>query len=1064
MSRQKFRLTVLPVAIMLGVSPFKVQAQIYDSGILNFNYDGGNMWGPNSSFNIDRSDFIGLDVPFTPLHEGGMTSIAGLDSGAELTGYIGNSLFLPNAPAARVGINLGGKLDSGSVKVDYSVAAKLNLPDSPLLKGSYVSLGGANNTTVSKSILQTQLGSISMYEDFVYNVPAAINARACLAGQCSSKPVNLGVSVDPFELFSYNRNDNGVVKLFGTTTPVNFNTPISLDANFKIDGVTIGTNLGSVTVHTPTLQTAIGITDTYGNLNSAGTSKLFEASLDISNAFSLLSASGATNWNFGVGEAIVNITPAALYASPILSLEQQFSFDPNLQVDLRFDHPITASFIEDGQQRSKTSNDFIMSMDALNNYHFRFDADTVITPTFMLANQFRNLSKLDVGLSLDMTELKGSVSVAGHELFSFPGLTQHLTDADIQKFTVFDQAYGLNFQSILGKAFTVKTLGQSVDGLYALWTGQGTDNNWSTAGNWQGGKKPMDGDAILFYGSAGGRTLAFGNRSVTRINGMTFLEGADSFVVDGNDLSNTGEITNQSSRLQTIKQNVTVAANQAWDGGTGGLNYLGKLNVDNGFNLSLLRTNTSSTGSIEVGKADNGTLNVTAGSHLQAAGLDMGITKNSVGKVFVSDTGTQVAVSNQLLVGDLGNGDLYIENGGFVSASTAVFAKQESANAYLGLDGSGSELIVSHGAVLANSGLALVRVSNGASLKTGSTDMAINSTASADVQLQGNKTRWAVNGNIKAGGDGQAKLLVDSGSQLAVSKDLHWGTGAGRSELQVNQGGLVDIAGDAILGGQGRVALQGSSAKNQTLLKVAGHTVEQAGAQLSLSNANATFTDGLDVAGTLQSQGVSAVNGNIQLASGVGQIVTQTGQLMLLGDVTHNGATINTHVGATTVFEGAVHGAGNFSGGGNLDFDGAYLPGNSPAAINFGGNNVAFGSASTLTLDILGSTPGTQYDQLLNMGNFNFKGNLVLNFGTFSPQNIVMLSLFDFKSFSGSFDSQHIFVGGFDRSRLDFSHLALNGQLMVKAVPIPSSFILLASGLVALAAAGRRRRDGGLAA
>jgi|GEM_PF-1670467 len=1058
MSKRLFRLTTLHVAILLGLSPFKAQALIYDSGVLNFNYNGGNMWGPNSSFNIDRSDFIGLNIPFTYFNERQMVSIAGQDTGVELIGSIGTSPF--GGSAARVGINLGGKLDSGSVKVNYSVDAKLNLPDSPLLKGSYVSLGGANNTTVSKSILQTQLGSISMYEDFVYNVPASIIARGCVAGQCASKPVNLGVSVDPFELFSYNRNDNGVVKLFGTTTPLNFNTPISLDANFEIDGVTVGTNLGSVTVHTPTLQTAIGFTDTYGNLNSAGTAKLFEASLDISNAFSLLSASGATNWNFGVGEAMVNITPAALYASPILSLEQQFSFDPNLQVDLRFDHPITASFIEDGQQRSKTSNDFIVSMDALNNYNFRFDADTVITPSFILDNKFRNLSKLDVGLSLDMTELKGSVSLAGEDLFSFPGLTQHLTDADIQKITVFDQAYDLNFERLLGKAFTVKTLGQSVDGLYALWTGQGYDNNWSTASNWQGGKKPVDGDAILFYGSADGRTLAFDNRAVTNINGMTFLEGADSFVVDGNDLSNTGDISNQSSRSQTIKQNVTIAANQAWDGGTGGLNYLGKLNVDNGFNLSLLRTNTSSTASIEVGKADNGTLNVTAGSRLQALGLDMGVTKNSIGKVFVSDTGTQVALSNQLLVGDLGNGDLYIENGGSVSASTAVFAKQESANAYLGLDGSGSELIVSHGTVLANSGLAILRVSNGASLKTASTDMAINSTAGADVQLQGNKTRWAINGNIKAGGDGQAKLLVDSGSQLAVSNNLSWGTGAGRSELQVNQGGLVDVTGDATLGGQGRVVLQGSSAKNQTLLKVAGHTTEQAGAQLSLNNANATFADGLDVAGTLQSQGVSAINGNIQLASGVGQILTKTGQLTLFGDVTHNGATINTHAGATTVFEGAVHGAGNFSGGGNLDFEAGYAPGNSAAAIHFAGDNVTFGRASTLTMELFGSTPGQQYDQLLNMGNLNFQGNLLLNFGLYSPAVASVFNLFDFQSFSGMFDLQYIQVAGIDRARLDFSQLALNGELIVKAVPIPPSFVLLASGLVAMSASSlRRRRD-----
>jgi autotransporter family porin len=180
--------------------------------------------------------------------------------------------------------------------------------------------------------------------------------------------------------------------------------------------------------------------------------------------------------------------------------------------------------------------------------------------------------------------------------------------------------------------------------------------------------------------------------------------------------------------------------------------------------------------------------------------------------------------------------------------------------------------------------------------------------------------------------------------------------------------------------------------------------------------------------------------------------------LTLMGDVLHNGATINTLTGATTVFQGAVSGAGNFSGGGNVDFEKSYAPGNSPAAINFGGDNVTFGTNSTLSMDIFGANPGQQYDQLLNIGKLDFEGQLKLNFANYSPDVAMIFTLFDYKSFSGSFDSARIFVGGIDKSRLDFSQLALNGELSVRAIPIPPSFIFLASGLAVMLTSNLRRK------
>lgn len=81
------------------------------------------------------------------------------------------------------------------------------------------------------------------------------------------------------------------------------------------------------------------------------------------------------------------------------------------------------------------------------------------------------------------------------------------------------------------------------------------------------------------------------------------------------------------------------------------------------------------------------------------------------------------------------------------------------------------------------------------------------------------------------------------------------------------------------------------------------------------------------------------------------------------GDVRSPAGSTNNVAGSAT-FNGHFKGAASFSGTQNLvTFNGGYDPGDSPAAVSFGGS-VAFGSGGTLTLELGGTTAGTQYDQL----------------------------------------------------------------------------------------------------
>ncbi len=114
------------------------------------------------------------------------------------------------------------------------------------------------------------------------------------------------------------------------------------------------------------------------------------------------------------------------------------------------------------------------------------------------------------------------------------------------------------------------------------------------------------------------------------------------------------------------------------------------------------------------------------------------------------------------------------------------------------------------------------------------------------------------------------------------------------------------------------------------------------------------------------------------------------------------GSTVN--VAGTATFNGFVSGAGVFSGTTNLvTFNGGYSPGDSPAALAFGGD-IAFGAGSDLTMEMLGVTPGSEHDQLNIAGTAYLDGGLVLAPGP-SPSPGDSFTLLTWGASSGEFAS-----------------------------------------------------------
>ncbi len=151
------------------------------------------------------------------------------------------------------------------------------------------------------------------------------------------------------------------------------------------------------------------------------------------------------------------------------------------------------------------------------------------------------------------------------------------------------------------------------------------------------------------------------------------------------------------------------------------------------------------------------------------------------------------------------------------------------------------------------------------------------------------------------------------------------------------------------------------------------------------------------------------------------------------GDVrSPTNSTIN--VAGTATFNGPFKGAASFSGTQNLvTFNGGYEPGDSPAAVSFGGS-VAFGSGGTLTMELGGTNAGTHYDQLNVNATGTFGGTLdVVLIDSFVPAAGQVFQLFNVANQLGSFVTVNL--PALDAGLVWDNQIGANGAIAVVAPP-----------------------------
>lgn len=464
-----WRRTIGPLALVAALASPASSAVPYSSGILDFNVAGANMWGPGSAYMLDEVEFVGFDPPFVSSKAGGITGSVSTThipcvptgfgcfpgTGIDVTTDTRTGAELRTSIDAKVGFNFGAKIDSGSVDVNYPAEVTFQIPDN-LKTGVPFNLSPATQLGPGAQ-MTTQFSNLETFVDLVLDLsPASVGATACVTFLgCDGGDVPVGVNPPDLEVLSYNRNQNGVLKVLGTDELINnFGEPIDISRQIPPPpSPGVSQSLGDVTIFTPNLATS-GAPGTNGDISSNGSADVLQLGLDmdavLSFGFPALALTGlsASAGPFSIGYDLLDWD-----AGPFFALTQDFLFDPTLMVQLDFNTFVDVEGLGPVTQ-------VIAPVDAIPNMTL-LSRNVMVSPTFFLDNMFTNKTGFDIDPFMELSLLCANASF-DVGIFSFGVL-----DICAQQFpfrsngpnvNVLDSTFALNFAQIAASPFFIRSV------------------------------------------------------------------------------------------------------------------------------------------------------------------------------------------------------------------------------------------------------------------------------------------------------------------------------------------------------------------------------------------------------------------------------------------------------------------------------------------------------------------------------------------------------------------------------------------------------------------------------
>ena len=328
--------------------------------------------------------------------------------------------------------------------------------------------------------------------------------------------------------------------------------------------------------------------------------------------------------------------------------------------------------------------------------------------------------------------------------------------------------------------------------------------------------------------------------------------------------------------------------------------------------------------------------------------------------------------------------------------------------------------------------------------------------------------------------------LADSNGTLRFSAGT---VNLGSASIQAGADGAVEYSGSTVRGGYlrgpgthtilaaaGATTLDGVQTFNSTnivqdgvasLLNFTNGGTITSNTALTFNGGSNAASGAINVNATLEmydvrNSGVVTVNDGGVINNQLGNLVNGGGSRTTIaagGAVNLLGGTTMDLNGALLVNNGAVAGTVNVNYGSlakgtgsydvvNVNEGGAYSPGNSPgistaASVDFQAGSFSSG-APRLVMELGGTAPGTQYDQLRVAGGLTLNGTLDVELvnsgaGLFSPQAGQSFDILDWGSLSGTFSTLQLPTLGSGLT-WNTSQLYATGVLSVVSAGVPGDY------------------------
>ncbi len=275
------------------------------------------------------------------------------------------------------------------------------------------------------------------------------------------------------------------------------------------------------------------------------------------------------------------------------------------------------------------------------------------------------------------------------------------------------------------------------------WTGGGANDNWTTGANW-GGTAPVAGNGLIFGGTTRlGPVNDFA--ADTAFAGITFNNTAGAFVLTGNRITLTGNVTNSDADLQTLNLDMILGSTRTFNVNSGSIAVGGILSGAGGLTLATntatartltLTGNNGYTGTTTI---NGGILQVggSAGDIAESTSIIVGNSSSATTRLFLDNT---LGVLNR--IGDAANvtlgglGELSLAGNGATASVTetigglTIGTGSVSTSQTISLSGTGTGQLVTlaaSGFTRVNNSTALIRGTSLGQQATNATRLTLSS-------------------------------------------------------------------------------------------------------------------------------------------------------------------------------------------------------------------------------------------------------------------------------------------------------------------------------------------------